>query len=201
MAMKLNIANLFQFITYISPFLLAFMFVMLGFLNGQPVKSVVYIGAVSLATFIAMLLQTTIKSDAIVNRSPMCDLWELPFIGNAYNSPSLSTFFIAFSAVYMLLPMFMSGQMNYPIMFLFIFLLVADTISKVSNKCTNMIGVLLGFIFALVFGGVLSSIIYSTVPEIIFFSDKTSNNVTCGKPTKQNFKCSVYKNGVLVKNL
>lgn len=201
MPMRLNLSNLFQFITYIAPFLLAFTFILIGFLNGQPIKSVVYVGAVSLATFIAMLLQTTIKSDAIVGRSAMCDLWELPFIGNTYNSPSLSTFFITFSSIYMLIPMFMSGNINYPILFFFIFLLVGDSISKITNKCTNLIGLLLGFVFALVFGGILSTTIYHTVPEIIFFSDTKSNNTTCGKPTKQNFKCSVYKNGVLVKNL
>lgn len=199
--MRLNLSNLFQFITYITPFLLAFTFILIGFLNGQPVKSIVYIGSVCLATFIASLLQPSIKSEAIQGRSELCDLWEMPFIGNNFNSPSLSTFFITFSSVYLLLPMFMSGSMNYPIMFLLIFLLVADTVSKITNKCTNYIGVLLGFVLAVVSGGVLSSIIYSNVPDIAFFSEKSSNSVVCGKPTKQNFKCSVYKNGVLVKNL
>ena len=31
--------------------------------------------------------------------------------------------------------------------------------------------------------------------NLVYFSDPISNNVQCSKPTKQNFKCEVYKDG------
>jgi hypothetical protein len=201
MAMKLNASNLFQFITYISPFLLAFTFILIGFLNNEPVNSLMYVGAVCFATFLVSLTQSQFNVEAIPNRSAMCDLWEIPFIGNNFITPSLSTFFIAFSAIYMLLPMFMTGNINYGILILFIILFTSDVVSKLYNKCTNITGVVLAFIFACVISGITTMTLYSTNPELLFFTEQSSNNVTCGKPSNKKFKCRVYKNGELLKEL
>jgi hypothetical protein len=201
--MKLNASNLFQFITYITPFLLAFTFILIGFINNQPVNSLIYVGAVCFATFLVSLTQSSFNVEALVDRSPMCDLWELPFVGNNFINPSLSTFFIMFSAIYMLYPMFMSGSINYGILILFISLFCADVASKLYNKCTNITGVVMATIFASVIGFVSTMLMYSTNPELLFFSSKSSNNVYCSKPAnnKQKFKCAIYKNGELFKNL
>ena len=37
--------------------------------------------------------------------------------------------------------------------------------------------------------------------DLLYFNDLISNNVICSRPQKQTFKCSIYKNGELVKNL
>jgi len=34
--------------------------------------------------------------------------------------------------------------------------------------------------------------------EVLYFDEMESNAVKCEKPSSQTFKCSVYKNGVLV---
>ena len=34
--------------------------------------------------------------------------------------------------------------------------------------------------------------------NLLYFGKYTSNNVQCSKPSKQTFKCSVYKNGRLI---
>ena len=201
MAMTLNAGNLFQFITYISPFLLLFTFILIGFLNNEPLNSIIYVGAVCFSTFIIGLFQSGFNSKSFAERNPMCDLWDIPGIGTQYNVPSLSTFFITFSTVYMLLPMFLSGSINYGILLLFIILLVSDTISKLQNKCTNIKGILAGFVFALVLSGISTLVMYSSIPDLMFFTQKSSNKVSCGKPGKNKFKCSVYKNGQLLKEL
>jgi hypothetical protein len=201
MAMKLNASNLFQFFTYISPFLLLFTFILIGFLNNEPLNSILYVGAVCISTFLVGLTQDKFNVESIPGRSPMCDLWEIPFISNNFNTPSLSTFFITFSSIYMLLPMFMSGSINYGIVILFALLFVSDIVSKLYNKCANKTGIALGFVFATVISGIITTTLYNSAPDLMFFTEKSSNNVSCGKPSKQKFKCSVYKNGRLLKEL
>jgi hypothetical protein len=34
--------------------------------------------------------------------------------------------------------------------------------------------------------------------SLLYFDELESNNVTCSRPSKQTFKCSVYKNGELI---
>lgn len=199
--MKLNISNLFQFITYISPFILIFTFILIGFLNNEPVNSIIYIGAVCFATFLASLLQPQFKVEAYKDRNALCDLWDLPFIGNTFNTPSLSTFFITFSSVYMILPMILSGSINYGVIILFATLIVADIVSKLSNRCTTAVGAGLGVILGGLSSTLLTLLMYNTSPELMFFTEGRSNNTVCGKPSKKKFKCSVYKNGQLLKEL
>jgi len=148
------------------------------------------------------LSQPLIKSEAILGRSDLCDLWELPFIGNNFNSPSLSTFFITFSTVYMVLPMILSGNFNYPILILLLFLLVGDSISKYTNKCTNFLGVVLGIVIGSISSSALTLLLYYSLPEAVFFGPMDSNKVSCSKPVKQKVKCVLKsKNGVVIKEL
>ena len=48
-------------------------------------------------------------------------------------------------------------------------------------------------------GGLLSGIIYgSQMKNYLFINEMISGNQVCSKPTKQKFKCSVYKNGEII---
>jgi hypothetical protein len=38
-------------------------------------------------------------------------------------------------------------------------------------------------------------------PELLYYDDLISNKIACSKPSQQKFKCSVYKNGELLKTL
>tara|TARA_B100001063_G_C16557196_1_gene449092 strand:+ start:162 stop:356 length:195 start_codon:yes stop_codon:yes gene_type:complete len=50
-------------------------------------------------------------------------------------------------------------------------------------------------------GGISSSFINASNPELVYFGLSPSNNEVCGKVSNKNFKCSVYKNGQLIKQL
>ena len=71
---------------------------------------------------------------------------------NVYNSPSLSSMFIAFTIAYLALPMKYNGTANYPVLAALLGLFAMDAISKVSNKCTTSVGTLVGGLFGLAFG-------------------------------------------------
>lgn len=198
-SLKLNAGNLFKFITYVSPFLLLTTFIIIGFLNNNPLQSIIYVGSVCVFSFAVGLLQSQFDSKSITGRNEMCDLWDIPIIGNGFNSPSLSTFFITFSAIYVLLPMILNKSYNYFFLTFFAILLLSDIFSKLSNKCTTVTGVVLGFILGGIISFIYTIMLYYSAPQLLFIG-APSNKVSCGKTSgaNQKFKCNVYKNGQLV---
>ena len=81
-------------------------------------------------------------------------------------------------------------------------LFVIDGSSKVLNRCTGTGGVVLGGSLGLFFGLLFYNLLIITDNrDLLFFNEFISNEVMCSKPTQQNFKCAVYKNGELIQNL
>ena len=69
------------------------------------------------------------------------------------------------------------------------------------NKCYTLSSYVISVFLGTIVGGISSSLINSTNPELVYFGESPTNNVTCGKVSNKNFKCLVYKNGQLVKKL
>ena len=77
-----------------------------------------------------------------------------------------------------------------------------DSYARVKNYCTNPVGVIFGLILGLVIGTIYYVIIKGSGNELLLYNtDFISNKVACSRPSKQQFKCAVYKNGELLRNL
>jgi hypothetical protein len=199
MAMEFNIVNLIQFFSYVSPFLLGFFLVMISFFN-KDVKGIIYLGGVLLFSYLALSLQPIIKSQTSFDASPSCNLFELG--NNNYNSPALHSVFIAFTFAYLFMPMYTNNTMNYYVLAAILSLFFMDAFSKVYNKCTTNLGVFIGGLIGFIFGVSYWAIFHFTnTKEALFFQNEASNNVVCNRPSRQTFKCAVYKNGKLLKTL
>lgn len=196
--MNISAKNVFAFLSYISPFLLAFTFILLGFMNGEPLKPIVYLGVLSLSMGIVVGL-LKFNTDKTPSTSSLCSVWNI--LDDSFYRPSMSTYFITFTLVYTFLPMIMSKNINYYLLTFILFILAGDTVSKYNvYECITLNGLLLGFITALVIGSLSSFGLYNINPNLLFFGTKPTNNQQCGKRGKK-FVCSVYKNGQLIKNL
>ena len=103
---------------------------------------------------------------------------------------------------YLIMPMVFNNQMNY-ILTVFLFLvLFSEAFSKLMRGCNDIIDILSGIIFGSIIGFAWFAIFhYTGHNSLLFYSDFISNAVVCERPKKQQFKCSVYKNGKLIKNL
>lgn len=198
MGMEFSIGNLFKFISYITPFLVIFTFILIGFLNYEPIKPLLYLSGVVVTTFFGILIQRSQSSNDEVGRSAMCDMWELPFSRNTsgYDLPSISILFLSYTLLYVVVPMVIAGDINYPIMLFLIMLLGADIVNKVSNSCTNVIGVIASIFFGGIFGGGISSLLYYTIPEHLYIQSMNSNKVSCSRK-KQKFICVKKDKGKL----
>lgn len=203
MGMEITLTNVFQFLSAIAPLLLGFFMVMISIFN-QDVKGLVYLGGILIAIIINIFLINLVKSPRTPDKEAgLCNLINIPF-GNvsAYNSPSLNSVLIAFTMAYLLLPMKYNNQINYPLIVFLAAIFCMDGVSKVVNSCTNPLGVLLGLFVGFLLGSAWFILLHSTGNDsLLYFSEVSSNKVYCAKPNKQKFKCSVYKNGELIKTL
>tara|TARA_Y100000389_G_scaffold38744_1_gene33127 strand:+ start:17863 stop:18492 length:630 start_codon:yes stop_codon:yes gene_type:complete len=199
--LQLTLSNLFQFCAFISPFVLGFFLIMSSIFN-QDIKGFIYLAGVLIATIINILLLNIIRSQSDPNRSPICDLIAFNVFapGGTFDNPNLSSSFIAFTAVYLLLPMIYNKQMNWMVVLFVIILFIIDVFTKTTNGCTQLPGIFTGAITGIIFGTLWYTLLQSTGNQkLTYFNDFITNNVVCSRPQKQSFKCSVYKNGELIK--
>jgi hypothetical protein len=197
MAIALTLSNVLQLFSAISPLLLGFFLVMSSLFN-QDIKGLVYLGGVLLASVINIFLMNQIGSEKNINSSMSCNLVEIPYL-TRYNSPAPSCLFIAFTIAYLVLPMKYNNQMNYVVLASLLCLYGLDAVTKVMNKCTTLSGSILGGLVGLILGAAWFSVFhYTGYDSLLYFDELTSNRIACSRPSKQTFKCSVYKNGQLI---
>jgi hypothetical protein len=95
--------------------------------------------------------------------------------------------------------MYTNSQMNYPVVATLLVLFAVDTVTRMANKCTtlggSMLGGLVGIILGILWYGMFHLLGYD---DLLYFDELETNRVLCKKPSKQTFKCSVYKNGQLI---
>ena len=197
MALSLTLSNLLQFFSFISPTLLIF-FMFMSSLFNQNLKGIIYIAGLLICSIINIIFMNLIGSGRDEEEAFSCSLFDIPMVSQ-FNSPYPSCMIIAFTIAYLALPMKYNKQMNYIVLAFLMSLLVVDILTKVQNKCTtypgSIMGALVGFIF-----GTLWYIIFHGLgfDSLLYFDELRSDNVICSRPTKQTFKCSVYKNGELI---
>ena len=197
MAIALTLSNILQFISFIAPTLLVF-FMFLTSLFNQNLKGLVYIAGLLMSSFGNIILMNIIGSERDEEEAFSCSLFDIPFV-TKYNSPYPSTLIIAFTIAYLVMPMKYNNNMNYPVLAFLLVLLFMDILTKVQNKCTtypgSMLGALVGALLGLFWYGLFNATGYQS---LLYFDELRSDNVMCSKPTKQTFRCHVYKNGELV---
>jgi hypothetical protein len=100
------------------------------------------------------------------------------------------------------MPMINMGIINFPLIIVFLLFYVSDSIIKYRNKCSSISGIVMGSILGLFFGITWFILIRATGQTgLLYYDDLVSNKIACSRPTKQNFKCKVYKNGELIQSI
>jgi hypothetical protein len=197
MAIQLSITNVFRFISYITPVLLIFFMIMISVFN-QDVKGLIYLGGVLITIFITVACKNMIKKES-ENPAYTCELFDYPGNASNYTVPSLNSVLIAFTFAYLFKPMQDYKQYNYSIIISILILFVIDAVTKLTNNCTPPLGVISGGLIGYVLGIVFYSLLKATGNEkLLYLNELQSNNVVCSKPSEQQFKCAVYKNGELI---
>lgn len=191
---ELTFTNLFRLTAALSPLLVGFFMVMLSVIN-QNIKGIVYLAGVLLAMTINIPVQNLVRSVPSGEQPLTCQLISPSFLSN-YNSPSMSSLFLAFTFAYLLMPMRFNNQMNYGVVSVLLLLILLDGSVRVEVGCTPVSGVLLGCVLGFMFGLLWYTILAeSGATNLLYYNEMESNGVRCSRPSKQTFKCKVYKKG------
>lgn len=197
MAIALTGSNMAQLFSLISPFLLGF-FIFMSSLFNLNIKGIIYLGGILIAALINAFLMGTIKEQLPDPTSIACGLVNTDY-WKFYGTPSPSGVFISFTIAYLVLPLYYNDQMNYVLLISLLALLFIDIIAKTYNGCTSYIGAALGCLVGFILGAAWYSLFKAAGYEsLVYFNEMNSNKVMCSRPSKQTFKCSVYKHGELL---
>tara|TARA_Y100000389_G_scaffold19504_1_gene16899 strand:- start:1653 stop:2261 length:609 start_codon:yes stop_codon:yes gene_type:complete len=197
MAMNLGLENIINLFSALSPLLVSFLLVMISLFN-QNVKGLIYLAGVLFTSIINLIVGFTLDKRKDPNASIMCDFIGIPYLTN-FNVPSSSTMFHAFTIAYLIFPMYDTKNANVLLITVLSLFLIMDCVSKIKNRCTNRMGISLGVLLGALMGYVWYMIFKATGNEsLLYYNEMNSNNVQCSRPSKQTFKCTVYKNGEII---
>jgi len=126
------------------------------------------------------------------------------------NDVTFSTYILSFTMFYLLCPLIIVKSItkidviNYYIIGFFVFYIVYDVFIKILHSClvydgSTWIRVFLELLSGGLLGFIFSSLIYySDQKGFLFINEISGNREICSMPSKQQFRCSVYKNGDLI---
>ena len=201
MTLQLTFSNIVQFFSIFAPLFLGTFLVLVSVFN-QNIKGLIYLGGVLIASVINYVVSMTIGSEPVPGEGSICNLVEFPLIPNRYNVPNYNSMFIAFTLMYLLLPMLTNSQVNLWIIGTIVSIFAIDAYVKLQYSCTVPRGITIGGIVGAALGSLWYFLFkFTDMQSLLFFNDLTSNNVVCNRPKNQTFKCSVYKNGQVIQDL
>jgi hypothetical protein len=99
----------------------------------------------------------------------------------------------------MLPPAQSKGLVNPMVLIVTLFGAVLNSVFQYTKQCSDEVGIFMGIIIGLFIGTAWFWIWYAANrQDLLFFNELVSSNAICSRPSKQTFKCSVFKNGELL---
>lgn len=194
-AVIFSLTNILKFMSYLSPLLITFFMIMYSILTNNIIKGLIFMSGLVLITFINYVLKNTVKSKQSDIASPFCNTLPAPFTyrsqNNIFNSPSTSSTILGFTSSFLIYPMIMNNNINYPLMVFLLLLIGINGSVEYNDECTTILGVFLGILVGIFFGITYYSLIKMSGKNLAYFTEIDSNNTQCSKPGKKQFKCIV----------
>ena len=203
-----NMMNIFNSLSFYSPIIICVSIVVFSMFTGTMEKAFVFFICIFIITFIRIIVFKGFKS----NKEPIVEIPQICLTGLSElfipKDVTYSTYILTFTVMYFVMPMILiSSQnkinvINYGVLAFFIAYIMLDLFIKNSLSCIPGIisGLVLGNIVSGLFLGSLAAVIMygSNLKGYLYINEINSNNEVCSMPSKQQFKCSIYKNGELV---
>lgn len=203
-----NMMNIFNSLSFYSPIIICVSIVVFSMFTKTLEKAFVFFICIFIITFIRIIVFKGFKS----NKEPIVEIPQICLTGLSElfipKDVTYSTYILTFTLMYFVMPMILiSSQnkinvINYGVLAFFIAYIMLDLFIKNSLSCIPGIisGLVLGNIVSGLFLGSLAAVIMygSNLKGYLYINEINSNKEVCSMPSKQQFKCSIYKNGELV---
>jgi hypothetical protein len=184
--------NLAVLLTFYSPLIVAITVFSMSFIF-QNFKGIIYLLWIIIFSWFRGLFFSVNPGSV---PGDLCSMVQYTRYGNS----TFSMFFIAFTMVYICGPMILNKDINYWVLSAFLFYLLIDIGIRVRlTQCTKFTYALFDTVFGVAAGiAALSAMYGAKMYNYVFFNETSSTKDMCSMPSKQTFKCAVYKGGELV---
>jgi len=200
--MNLDIVAFGYLFLRLAPFILVCFFSLASIFN-QDLRGLIYlIGLLLACSSVAMIGKYANGFNILLPEPTQPELCKLITIGDSdmFAALPLSQTTFGYTFAYLMFFIWKNNlvQQNIATIVFFPLLIFADLAWNKKNNCYRIAQSALAFIISGIIGITWAMIIHSTnSPNLPYFSGMNNSEV-CSRPTKQSFKCSVYKNGKLV---
>ena len=189
-----RLTNILQYTFLLSPVILAIVVLFISF-SYSNYKGIIYLGFLIGLFLLRTFIYNVNEWDDSSGYPEKCQQIEFSQYGNS----SLSGFVFGFTMLYILFPMIYNNQVNIWILVSLLMYLVGDFTTRGNLGCINWSGYALNFLVGCLLGCIIISLMYAgDSGKFLFFNEFSNNQEICSMPSKQTFKCSVYKNGELI---
>jgi hypothetical protein len=196
--------SLLQSASFYSPLLTMISILIFSVFSSALNKGLFYIASVFFVTAIRIFfLYSFAKHKGLPDDiNPICNTGTvMPFTGYTY-----STFLLTFTVFYFVTPMFIltkvndTNMVNYGVVLFFSAYIIFDIYIKLTLECIKLdIAVLGDFLVGGLFGSLMAVLLfYSDKISLLFINELNSNKEVCTVPSKQQFRCQIYKHGEII---
>jgi len=210
----INTMNIFNSLSFYSPIIICVSIIVFSMFTASIEKAFVFFVWIFIITFIRIIvfkgIMPTKTSQELERQIPQICFTGLSEIFIP-KDVTYSTYILSFTMMYFIMPMIMVSKqnkinaINYGVLSFFIAYIALDLFIKNSLSCIP------GFFSTLVIGDIVSGvflgsviaglIVYgSTLKKYLFINEINTNKEVCSTPSKQQFRCLVYKDGTLIGN-
>jgi hypothetical protein len=200
---KTDFKNIYTFFSSLSPLYISAYLLISSISNGDIGKSGMYFAGIVLVMFINSIIARTLGESAKFNNDNgsskyklECNFVQLPGSSD-YMIPNLNSTLLAFIFTYIIMPMQTYNSYNVVLLSIVGAFFGINAISKILYGCTTLVGVLIGSVVGFIIGFAWYSVVIASNPKLLFFAADGGEPV-CSRPSKQTFKCKVYKNGEVI---
>jgi hypothetical protein len=190
--------NIIVFLSFFSPIILATSITGMSFIF-QNFKGLIYLGFLIGCCVVRSYVYMMSGANPIVNDRTICTSIQY----SKYGNPTFSAFVFAFTIMYLSIPMFSNGSINFWVFITLIAYFFMDIFIKIYKNCViKMSDLFLNILLGAASAALIVTLMYAGGSgKYLFFNEISSDKEMCYQPSKQTFKCSMYKDGTLISEM
>lgn len=187
--------NIIVWLSFFSPIILSIVMLSLSFVF-QNFKGFIFLGYLLGVCLIRNYVYVLNGAETLKPDNTICSSIQY----SKYGNPSFSAFVFAFTIMYISFPMFSNGDVNFWIFGGLLAYFFLDLFIKVYKKCAvKTSDLFLNVLLGLASSALIVTLMYAGgSSKFLFFNETSSTKEVCSVPSKQMFRCSVFKNGELI---
>lgn len=212
-----TLSNVLQYISLLTPIILITFPIISSFfvgdiLSGIPlIKNIIYIIGLFLNIAITVYFQNKLQVKQSKIANPICKTLPYPFtnqpiLNEFLVSPYTNSSILGFTFGYIFLSIifnknrYISENVNYLSISLFVLLVVINCVSDYINICSKLSGIILGLLLGVINGYIYYLIISAMdrKQELTFHNEIIDNSKHCKNRGDKIYKCDYYYNGEIL---